>query len=74
MKRISGEKRRRLRSILREEPRTALQISEGLFGPNLPGFDGFLALNETYAHLMELRHERIIRESRKNGHIVYEVE
>jgi len=71
MKRISGEKRRRLRSILREEPGTAVRISEKLFGGNLPGFDGFLALNETYAHLMELRHEGIIRESRNNGHYVY---
>jgi hypothetical protein len=71
MKRISGEKRRRIRSSLREEPRTALQISEELFGRNLPGFDGFLALNETYAHLIELRHEGIIRESRNNGHYVY---
>ncbi len=71
MKRIYGEKKRRIRSILREEPGTALQISEELFGGNLPGFDGFLALNETYAHLMELRHEGIIRESRSNGHYVY---
>jgi hypothetical protein len=71
MKRVCGEKRGRIRSTLREAPGTALQISEELFGRNLPGFDGFLALNETYAHLMELRHEGIIRESQSNGHCVY---
>ncbi len=72
MKRNYGEKRRRIRSILRKEPGTAARISEELFGGNLPGFDGFLALNETYAHLMELRHEGMIRESKNNRYIVYE--
>jgi glyoxylase-like metal-dependent hydrolase (beta-lactamase superfamily II) len=37
--------------------KTTFQISEDIFGQDLPDFDRFLALNETYVHLIELREE-----------------
>ena len=39
---------------VRENGKSACEISVDLFGENLPEFDRFLALNETYVHLVEL--------------------
>jgi glyoxylase-like metal-dependent hydrolase (beta-lactamase superfamily II) len=47
---------------VRKNPKTAYEVSIDLFGPNLPEFDQFLAINETYVHLVELVHEGLIEE------------
>ena len=36
-----------------------------------PEFDSFLALNETYVHLVELVHERVIEEIKSRDQIIY---
>ena len=47
---------------LKKGPATTAEVSEEVFGGNLPDFDRVLALNETYVHLIELEKEsRIIR-------------
>lgn len=74
MRRCHEERRNFIHASLSKGPKTTSRISEEIFGMDLPGFDGFLALNETYAHLVELRHEGIARESRRNGHIVYGID
>lgn len=35
-------------------PKTTFQVAQDIFGAELPEFDQFLALNETYVHLIEL--------------------
>ncbi|MBN2397230.1 MAG: MBL fold metallo-hydrolase [Deltaproteobacteria bacterium] len=73
-KRRHRERSNLIHASLSKGPKTAFRISEEIFGEALPGFDGFLALNETYAHLVELRHDGRARESRRNGQIVYGVD
>lgn len=71
MKRHYEDRKRGISRSLTRGGATASRISEEVFGSDLPGFDRFLALNETYAHLIELRHEGIAEESRTNGNILY---
>lgn len=52
-------------------PKTAYVVSQDIFGPELPEFDQFLALNETYVHLIELIGEGLIREERMVGQAFY---
>ncbi len=52
-------------------PKTTYQVSLDIFGGNLPEFDQFLAVNETYAHLIELKEERAIRQEKTKKNIVY---
>ena len=52
-------------------PRTTFEVSRDIFGNDLPDFDKFLALNETYVHLVELVHEGAIKEQRNKNHILY---
>ncbi len=66
-----GARKNLILESIKNGPQTTFQISLDIFGTDLPGFDAFLALNETYAHMVEFRHEGIVRESRKNGRIVY---
>ncbi len=53
--------------------RTAFEISVDIFGEDLSDFDLFLALNETYVHLVELVHEGIISKSWNGKWILYNV-
>jgi len=71
MRRQHGERKNLILESTKGGPKTACQISGDIFGMDLPGFDIFLALNETYAHLVELRHEGMVGESKKNGQMVY---
>lgn len=48
-------------------PKTTFQISLDIFGHNLPEFDQFLAVNETYAHLVELKEEGLIGQLETEG-------
>ncbi len=53
--------------------KTAFVVSQDIFGIDLGEFDQFLALNETYVHLIELIQEGLIREERAAGLIFYSV-
>jgi glyoxylase-like metal-dependent hydrolase (beta-lactamase superfamily II) len=52
-------------------PKTAFQVSQDIFGSTLPEFDQFLALNETYVHLVELAVSGEICEAKDEGHVLY---
>ncbi|MCX5835039.1 MAG: MBL fold metallo-hydrolase [Deltaproteobacteria bacterium] len=52
--------------------RTTFEVSRDIFGDDLPEFDRFLALNETYVHLVELVHEGAVKEQRNKNHILYD--
>lgn len=56
---------------VRRGPQTAFEVSRDIFGDGLPEFDSFLALNETYVHLVELVHERVIEEIKSRDQIIY---
>lgn len=55
-------------------PKTAFQVALGVFGNDLPDFDKFLALNETYVHLLDLKDKGIIREEQAGNVVVYTVQ
>jgi len=52
-------------------PRTARDISGRIFGDDLSAFDNGLAVNETYAHLMQLEKEGLIEQTQKNEMIFF---
>lgn len=54
-----------------EDGKSACKVSVDLFGNNLPDFDKFLALNETYVHLVELVEEGLIRTDVRDGRCFY---
>jgi glyoxylase-like metal-dependent hydrolase (beta-lactamase superfamily II) len=58
---------------LKEGARTAHQVSRDIFGNNLPDFDQFLAVNETYSHLVELMEERLVNLEQTEHHLLYTV-
>ena len=51
--------------------KTSFQVSLDIFGENLPEFDQFLAVNETYSHLIELREDGLIQEIKTEKLLVY---
>jgi len=51
------ERKSLILDAVRESTRTTYQIAQVIFGPDLPEFDQFLALNETYVHLRQLLRE-----------------
>jgi glyoxylase-like metal-dependent hydrolase (beta-lactamase superfamily II) len=51
--------------------KTAYQVSQDIFGKNLPEFDQFLAVNETYSHLMELQEEGVVSQEQTEHFLVY---
>lgn len=58
-------------NCLNGRPKTTLCVSREIFGENLPDFDQYLALNETYVHLLELKHQGIVKEEVADGIFVY---
>lgn len=56
---------------LSAQPKTTLRVSQDIFGTDLPDFDKFLAANETYVHLLELKHQGIIKEEETGNVLVY---
>ena len=56
---------------VRQGPKTTYEISLDVFKDDLSEFDKFLALNETYVHLLELMCEGLIGEEKENGRIIY---
>jgi glyoxylase-like metal-dependent hydrolase (beta-lactamase superfamily II) len=56
---------------LRGEEKTAFEVSGVIFGVDLPEFDQFLALNETYVHIVELVDRGAVRTAERGGLIRY---
>ncbi|MGV8057053.1 MAG: MBL fold metallo-hydrolase [Smithellaceae bacterium] len=54
-------------------PKTSFQVALEIFGSNLQDFDRFLALNETYVHLLELKYKGIIKEKQAGSQLVYSI-
>lgn len=52
-------------------PQTARDISRRVFGENLSAFDNGLAVNETYAHLMQLEKEGLVERTQGNEMIFF---
>lgn len=46
-------------------------VSVDVFGKDLPEFDQYLALNETYVHLVELIHEGLVKEEIEDNRFFY---
>lgn len=65
------ERTRLVIQSLSEQPKTTFQVSQDIFGLDLPDFDKFLALNETYVHLLELKLSGIITEEQTENVLVY---
>jgi glyoxylase-like metal-dependent hydrolase (beta-lactamase superfamily II) len=53
------------------KPKTTFQVSQEIFGRDLADFNKFLALNETYVHLLELKLEGAIKEEQAGSNLVY---
>jgi glyoxylase-like metal-dependent hydrolase (beta-lactamase superfamily II) len=56
---------------LRGKGKTAFEISGDIFGTDLPEFDQFLALNETYVHLVDLMDKDVVRDEERGRLIFY---
>jgi glyoxylase-like metal-dependent hydrolase (beta-lactamase superfamily II) len=54
-------------------PKTTFQVSLDIFGRDLPEFDQFLAVNETYAHLIELKEEGLIKQKKLGDLVIHSV-
>jgi glyoxylase-like metal-dependent hydrolase (beta-lactamase superfamily II) len=61
-------------NCLGDGPKTTFEVARGVFGQDLPDFDKFLALNETYVHLLDLAHKGIIREEQDGNVLLYTVQ
>ena len=55
-------------------PKTTFQVALEIFGKDLQDFDKLLALNETYVHLLDLKHKGIIKEEQDGDVLVYTVQ
>ena len=58
-------------NCLNSKPKNTFEVAQEIFGRNLPDFDKFLALNETYVHLLELKLQGIIQEKQAGNNLVY---
>ncbi|MEA1970306.1 MAG: MBL fold metallo-hydrolase [Thermodesulfobacteriota bacterium] len=58
---------------VKKGPKTAFQVSQDIFGKDLSEFDKFLALNETYVHLVELIQEGTIKEYKSGKQTLYNI-
>jgi glyoxylase-like metal-dependent hydrolase (beta-lactamase superfamily II) len=56
---------------IRGKEKTAFEVSGDIFGTDLPEFDQFLALNETYVHLVELMDNGVVMAMEMDGLVVY---
>ena len=65
------ERKNLILASVKKEPKMAYQVSQDIFGDNLPEFDQFLAVNESYSHLIELREEGLIKEEQRGQHLLY---
>lgn len=56
---------------LQGKEKTAFEVSGIIFGEDLPEFDQFLALNETYVHIVELMDQGAVRSAERDGRVRY---
>jgi hypothetical protein len=56
---------------LQGKEKTAFEVSGIIFGTELPEFDQFLALNETYVHLVELMDKGLVGADERGGLVLY---
>ena len=56
---------------LQGKGKTAFGVSADIFGADLPDFDQFLALNETYVHLLDLMDNGVVRSEQQDGLVLY---
>ncbi len=66
-----AERTRLIAEALQGKEKTAFEVSAEIFGADLPDFDQFLALNETYVHLADLLDNGIVRSERQGGLVLY---
>ena len=66
-----SERKNLILASVKGGPKTAYQVSQDIFGENLPDFDKFLAVNETYSHLIELKIEGLIKEEHAGQFLLY---
>jgi glyoxylase-like metal-dependent hydrolase (beta-lactamase superfamily II) len=71
MKEHHAERTQLIVEALRGEEKTAFEVSGVIFGTELPEFDQFLALNETYVHLVELMDKGQVRTDERGGLVLY---
>ena len=66
-----AERTRLIVEALQGKEKTAFEVSENIFGADLPDFDQFLALNETYVHLVDLMDNGIVKSKEQGGLVLY---
>ncbi len=66
-----GERKNLLLDFVRKGPKSTFLFSLDIFGGNLPEFDQFLAINETYAHLIELQEEGLVKREKSENQVIY---
>lgn len=66
-----AERARLVVDSLRERGETAFEVSQDLFGTNLLDFNQFLAISETYVHLLDLKDNGIVSQREKEGLAYY---
>jgi glyoxylase-like metal-dependent hydrolase (beta-lactamase superfamily II) len=65
------ERKNLVLASVRGATKTSFHVSLDIFGRNLPEFDQFLAVNEAYAHLIELEEEGLIRGDKTEQYVLY---
>jgi glyoxylase-like metal-dependent hydrolase (beta-lactamase superfamily II) len=71
MKEHHAERTQLIVAALRGKEKTAFEVSNVIFGTELPEFDQFLALNETYVHLVELMDKGVVTTGERGGLVLY---
>jgi len=66
-----GERKTLVLDSVKGGPKTTYQVSLDIFGKNLPEFDQFLAVNEAYAHLIELKEDGLIKHEKTEKQVLY---
>ncbi|HEX7503692.1 MAG TPA: hypothetical protein VF336_00370, partial [Syntrophales bacterium] len=68
-----AERSRLVLEALKGTGKTAFDVSGDIFGADPPEFDQFLALNETYVHLVELMDKGVVRGEEQGGRVLYSI-
>jgi glyoxylase-like metal-dependent hydrolase (beta-lactamase superfamily II) len=68
-----AERARLIVEALRGREKTSFEVSQDIFGKDLPDFDEYLALNETYVHLVDLEDKGIVGSVERDGLVLYRV-
>jgi hypothetical protein len=71
MKEHHAERTQLIVEALRGKEKTAFEVSGVIFGTELPEFDQFLALNETYVHIVELMDKGFVMTGERGGLVLY---